>query len=79
MGRISIEGIRCKGCGRCITACPKDLIGFSHELNDRGYDYVIFNGSPEQRKTDAVSKTARPGSVSMRSVNRISTLSTWPL
>ena len=47
MGRISIESVRCKGCGRCITACPKDLIGFSNELNDRGYAYVSFTGSQE--------------------------------
>ena len=29
MGRIDIDSVRCKGCGRCITACPKDLIEFS--------------------------------------------------
>src|SRR5687768_13868655 len=44
MGKIAIEAVRCKGCGRCITACPKDLIGFSNELNDRGYRYVTFTG-----------------------------------
>lgn len=44
MSRIEIDDIRCKGCGRCITACPKDLIEFSHELNDRGYNYVSFTG-----------------------------------
>ena len=44
MGRIDIDSVRCKGCGRCITACPEDLIQFSHELNDRGYTYVSFTG-----------------------------------
>jgi 2-oxoglutarate ferredoxin oxidoreductase subunit beta len=29
------------------VACPKDLIEFSHELNDRGYEYVVFNGTEE--------------------------------
>ena len=48
MSRIDIDDIRCKGCGRCITACPKDLITFSHDLNDRGYNYVTFAGSPEE-------------------------------
>lgn len=47
MGRIAIEAVRCKGCGRCITACPKDLIGFSNELNERGYNYVAFTGSQD--------------------------------
>ena len=47
MGRIAIEDVRCKGCGRCIAACPKDLIAFSESLNDRGYTYVTFSGAPE--------------------------------
>ena len=48
MGKIAIDDIRCKGCGRCIVACPKDLIHFSNELNERGYNYVIFDGDPEK-------------------------------
>jgi 2-oxoglutarate ferredoxin oxidoreductase subunit beta len=47
MGRIDVEEIRCKGCGRCITACPKNLIEFSQELNERGYSYVTFTGDQE--------------------------------
>jgi len=47
MGRISVDEARCKGCGRCIVACPKDLIEFSKELNERGYDYVVFTGEQE--------------------------------
>jgi 2-oxoglutarate ferredoxin oxidoreductase subunit beta len=47
MGRIAIEAVRCKGCGRCITSCPKDLIGYSNELNDRGYNYVAFTGAQD--------------------------------
>ena len=47
MAKIAIEDIRCKGCGRCITACPADLIEFSKELNDRGYNYVVFSGEQE--------------------------------
>jgi len=47
MARIEIEDLRCKGCGRCIAACPTNLIEFSKELNDRGYNYVVFNGEQE--------------------------------
>ena len=47
MGRIAIEEVRCKGCGLCIEACPKDLIQYSTELNERGYQYVTFTGEPE--------------------------------
>ncbi len=47
MARIGIEDVRCKGCGRCIAACPKNLIEYSKELNDRGYNYVVFTGEQE--------------------------------
>lgn len=27
----------CKGCGRCIDACPKDCLRFSTTMNGKGY------------------------------------------
>ncbi|GAB6172861.1 ferredoxin family protein [Paradesulfitobacterium aromaticivorans] len=28
---------RCKGCGLCMTACPKGIIEFTKHLNTLGY------------------------------------------
>lgn len=47
MGHLSIEAMRCKGCSRCIVACPKDLISMSTHLNERGYHYVNFSGDEQ--------------------------------
>ncbi len=44
MARIEINEHRCKGCARCVVHCPKGLIDFSADLNDRGYQYVTFTG-----------------------------------
>ncbi|OPY33175.1 MAG: Ketoisovalerate oxidoreductase subunit VorC [Methanomassiliicoccales archaeon PtaU1.Bin124] len=34
----------CKGCGRCIAACPKKAIRTSGKLNRRGYTYAEYGG-----------------------------------
>jgi 2-oxoglutarate ferredoxin oxidoreductase subunit delta len=36
-GKIVIDTERCKGCGLCITVCPKDSIEISGESNQSGY------------------------------------------
>jgi 2-oxoglutarate ferredoxin oxidoreductase subunit delta len=36
-GKIIIDTERCKGCGLCITVCPKDNIAISVESNKNGY------------------------------------------
>jgi 2-oxoglutarate ferredoxin oxidoreductase subunit delta len=34
---IDIDKERCKGCGLCIQACPKDVLEFSKGYNNKGY------------------------------------------
>lgn len=45
-GAITIDQERCKGCGLCIEACPKDLISFvGRTVNSHGYPYVTTAGT----------------------------------
>lgn len=38
MIRVTIYEDRCKGCGLCIRACPKDVLAISmSHLNTQGY------------------------------------------
>ena len=36
-GKIVINTERCKGCGLCVTVCPKRSIVISQESNENGY------------------------------------------
>lgn len=39
-----IRLIECKGCGRCVLACPKGVMCLSEEVNDRGFHFVQYRG-----------------------------------
>jgi 2-oxoglutarate ferredoxin oxidoreductase subunit delta len=36
-GKIKIDAERCKGCGLCVEACPKNVIAISKHSNKNGY------------------------------------------
>jgi len=38
MGKVNIRSELCKGCGLCVTACPKGLLVISEtEINQKGH------------------------------------------
>ncbi|HHT83039.1 MAG: 4Fe-4S dicluster domain-containing protein [Christensenellales bacterium] len=47
MAATKIKKELCKGCGLCVTACPKKILRISEESNDNGY-FVVENFNPEE-------------------------------
>lgn len=43
---LFIDSERCKGCGLCVSVCPKNVLKISDELNKKGY-YPAFQARPE--------------------------------
>ena len=38
MAKVSFNEDRCKGCGLCVTACPKGIVALEKEkINAKGY------------------------------------------
>ena len=37
---VNIDENRCKGCGLCIEFCPKQVLEFSRNYNEKGYHYA---------------------------------------
>lgn len=46
MPNIDINENRCKGCERCIFACPQQVLGMSKTLNEKGYLFAEVRKGP---------------------------------
>lgn len=46
MGTCSVEVDRnlCKGCGICVTVCPKNALELSSDIGPSGYRYPVLKG-----------------------------------
>jgi 2-oxoglutarate ferredoxin oxidoreductase subunit delta len=42
MSIVKINFKKCKGCGLCIRACPRQCISFSEKFSEVGYRYAIL-------------------------------------
>lgn len=42
MAKIKLYVERCKGCGLCIAACPRNNIRMSDDLNEAGHPYAVI-------------------------------------
>ena len=37
MAKVTFDDNLCKGCGLCVSACPKHIIELKDEFNKKGY------------------------------------------
>ena len=45
MFSVKIAPQECKGCERCVNACPKSVLKIQDNINSMGYFYATYTGS----------------------------------
>jgi 2-oxoglutarate ferredoxin oxidoreductase subunit delta len=40
MPKVTVDRDRCKGCERCVQACPQRILSMSKEINVKGYFFA---------------------------------------
>lgn len=38
--KVKVNPEECKGCGRCLLACPRMVLAMGKHLNEMGYTFV---------------------------------------
>jgi len=46
MPKVDIDIERCKGCERCVEACPQEILAMSPDINEKGYFFATSIDSP---------------------------------
>lgn len=41
MDKVVVLSEFCKGCGYCVDACPKKVLGLGEKVNAKGYQYAM--------------------------------------
>ena len=42
--KVIIEAEECKGCERCVNACPKSVLRMGKKFNFMGFPYAVYSG-----------------------------------
>jgi len=45
--KVVFDRDKCKGCGLCITFCPKKILAFDADVNSKGYHPAGIVDAPE--------------------------------
>lgn len=42
--KVVINAEECKGCERCVNACPKSVLKMGKKFNFMGFPYAVYRG-----------------------------------